>query len=81
MPCIITIKEPTMLKKSLAALAFSAAPSERNGPRWRRISVFCALTELLCTNVANAWKEKTGNEAKINKMPALLDDAIPSISS
>ncbi|MFT4180813.1 MAG: ABC transporter substrate-binding protein [Rhizobium sp.] len=42
------------------------------------ISVFCAPTEFeLCTNVANAWKEKTGNEAKINKMPALLDDAIP----
>jgi trehalose/maltose transport system substrate-binding protein len=42
------------------------------------VSVFCASTEFeLCTTAAAAWKEKTGNEAKINKMPALLDDAIP----
>ncbi|WP_112943408.1 MULTISPECIES: ABC transporter substrate-binding protein [unclassified Rhizobium] len=66
-----------MLKKSLAALAFSAALWSGTAHA-ETISVFCAPTEFeLCTNVANAWKEKTGNEAKINKMPALLDDAIP----
>jgi len=66
-----------MLKKSLAALAISAALWGSNAHA-ETISVFCSPTEFeLCTNVANAWKEKTGNEAKINKMPALLDDAIP----
>ncbi|MBD9444434.1 MULTISPECIES: ABC transporter substrate-binding protein [unclassified Rhizobium] len=66
-----------MLKKCLTAVAVyaglwaSAAHAES-------ISVFCAPTEFeLCTKVADAWKTKTGNEAKINKMPALLDDAIP----
>ncbi|MCX5496620.1 ABC transporter substrate-binding protein [Kaistia dalseonensis] len=42
------------------------------------ISVFCGATDYdLCVKAADAWKAKTGNEAKINKMPALLDDAIP----
>ncbi|KQR73046.1 ABC transporter substrate-binding protein [Rhizobium sp. Leaf341] len=55
----------------LALLGAGAAHAET-------VSVFCASTEFeLCTKAAAAWKEKTGNEAKINKMPALLDDAIP----
>jgi trehalose/maltose transport system substrate-binding protein len=66
-----------MFKKSLAALALSAALWSGTSHA-ETISVFCAPTEFeLCTSVADAWKEKTGNEAKINKMPALLDDAIP----
>jgi len=70
-------REQSMLKKSLAALAISAA-LWGGSAHAEIISVFCSPTEFeLCTNVANAWKEKTGNEAKINKMPALLDDAIP----
>ncbi|NKN38727.1 ABC transporter substrate-binding protein [Agrobacterium sp. a22-2] len=55
----------------LALLAGGAARAET-------VSVFCASTEYdLCMKAADAWKTKTGNEAKINKMPALLDDAIP----
>jgi len=66
-----------MFKKSLAALSLCAGLWTVSAHA-ETISVFCAPTEFeLCTNVANAWKEKTGNEAKINKMPALLDDAIP----
>ncbi|AJD42481.1 ABC transporter substrate-binding protein [Rhizobium sp. SEMIA 4085] len=66
-----------MLKRSLAALAISVGIWTGNAHA-ETISVFCSPTEFeLCTTVANAWKEKTGNEAKINKMPALLDDAIP----
>lgn len=46
--------------------------------RAETISAFCAATEYdFCAKVAEQWKEKTGNEAKINKMPATLDDAIP----
>jgi trehalose/maltose transport system substrate-binding protein len=42
------------------------------------VSVFCGATDYdLCVKAADAWKAKTGNEAKINKMPATLDDAIP----
>ena len=42
------------------------------------VSVFCGATDYdLCVKAADAWKAKTGNEAKINKMPAQLDDAIP----
>ncbi len=42
------------------------------------VSVFCGATDYdLCIKAADAWKAKTGNEAKINKMPATLDDAIP----
>ncbi|OLP57890.1 ABC transporter substrate-binding protein [Xaviernesmea oryzae] len=63
--------------KSLATIAVSAVLWS-GAAHAETISVFCAPTEFeLCSSVADAWKEKTGNEAKINKMPALLDDAIP----
>ncbi len=66
-----------MLKKCLAAAAVYAG-LWAGAAHAETISVFCAPTEFeLCTKVADAWKAKTGNEAKINKMPALLDDAIP----
>ncbi|MDM9624846.1 ABC transporter substrate-binding protein [Rhizobium sp. S152] len=66
-----------MLKRSLAALAISAG-IWAGSAHAETISAFCAPTEFdFCTSVAKAWKDKTGNEAKINKMPALLDDAIP----
>ncbi|WP_337267654.1 ABC transporter substrate-binding protein [Oryzifoliimicrobium ureilyticus] len=66
-----------MLKKSLAVIALLAGVSG-GVAKAETISAFCAPTEFeLCTNVAKAWHEKTGNEVKINKMPAQLDDAIP----
>jgi len=70
-------KEQLMLKKCLAAAA-AVAGLWASTAHAETISAFCSPTEFeLCTKVADAWKAKTGNEAKINKMPALLDDAIP----
>ncbi|WP_425531016.1 ABC transporter substrate-binding protein [Mesorhizobium retamae] len=58
-----------------AAMLFSAAAS----PAWAdSVSMFCGASEYeLCAKAAAGFKEKTGNEVKITKMPALLDDAIP----
>ncbi|MBP1849662.1 ABC transporter substrate-binding protein [Rhizobium halophytocola] len=65
------------MKKTIAAAAFMAA-LWATGAHAETINVFCAPTEYdFCTKIAGEWKDKTGNEAKINKMPALLDDAIP----
>lgn len=65
------LKKTLSLSAVIAGLWAGAAQAET-------ISAFCAPTEFdFCTAVAEAWKAKTGNEAKINKMPALLDDAIP----
>lgn len=57
----------------LFALAAAAGSAQAD-----TVSVFCGATDYdLCVKAADAWKAKTGNEAKINKMPATLDDAIP----
>ncbi|WP_409934628.1 ABC transporter substrate-binding protein [Mesorhizobium amorphae] len=58
-----------------AAMLFSAAAT----PAWAdTVSMFCGASEYeLCAKAAAGFKEKTGNEVKITKMPALLDDAIP----
>ncbi|HEV2506954.1 MAG TPA: ABC transporter substrate-binding protein [Mesorhizobium sp.] len=58
-----------------AAMLFSAAAT----PAWAdSVSMFCGASEYeLCAKAAAGFKEKTGNEVKITKMPALLDDAIP----
>ncbi|MBN9431149.1 MAG: ABC transporter substrate-binding protein [Bosea sp.] len=57
----------------LFALAAAAGSAKAD-----TVSVFCGATDYdLCVKAADAWKAKTGNEAKINKMPATLDDAIP----
>jgi len=67
-----------MLKRYCLATTLFTAVLFASAAQAETISVFCAPTEFeLCTTVAEAWKAKTGNEAKINKMPALLDDAIP----
>lgn len=67
-----------MMMRSIAlgaAMLFSAAAS----PAWAdSVSMFCGASEYeLCAKAAAGFKEKTGNEVKITKMPALLDDAIP----
>lgn len=44
------------------------------------VSLFCSSsgTEYeLCSGAANAWAAETGNEVKINKMPAAWDEALP----
>ena len=67
----MSIKSIALGASMVLTLAMGAAQAET-------ISVFCGATEYdLCVKAADAWKAKTGNEAKINKMPALLDDAIP----
>lgn len=67
-----------MMMRSIAlgaAMLFSAAAT----PAWAdTVSMFCGASEYeLCAKAAAGFKEKTGNEVKITKMPALLDDAIP----
>lgn len=67
-----------MMMKSIAlgaAMLFSAAAA----PAWAdTVSMFCGASEYeLCAKAAAGFKEKTGNDVKITKMPALLDDAIP----
>lgn len=67
-----------MMMRSIAlgaAMLFSAAAV----PAWAdTVSMFCGASEYeLCAKAAAGFKEKTGNEVKITKMPALLDDAIP----
>lgn len=67
-----------MMMRSIAlgaAMLFSAAAT----PAWAdSVSMFCGASEYeLCAKAAAGFKEKTGNEVKITKMPALLDDAIP----
>ncbi|AJY45475.1 ABC transporter substrate-binding protein [Martelella endophytica] len=61
---------------ALAAIGISMSAAD--SARAESISAFCAPTEYeLCMTAATAWEEKTGNTVTINKMPALLDDAIP----
>jgi len=68
----MSLKKLALGASMLLALAASGAA------RAETVSVFCGATDYdLCIKAADAWKAKTGNEAKINKMPALLDDAIP----
>jgi trehalose/maltose transport system substrate-binding protein len=67
-----------MMMRSIAlgaAMLFSAAAT----PAWAdTVSMFCGASEYeLCAKAAAGFKEKTGNDVKITKMPALLDDAIP----
>ncbi|CAM5536909.1 putative ABC transporter-binding protein [Mycolicibacterium aubagnense] len=67
-----------MMMRSIAlgaAMLFSTAAT----PAWAdTVSMFCGASEYeLCAKAAAGFKEKTGNEVKITKMPALLDDAIP----
>lgn len=60
---------------ALAVSLFAAAPS------WAEtVSLFCSSSGAeyeLCKNGAEAWAKKTGNEVKINKMPAAWDEALP----
>lgn len=68
----MSLKTLALGASMLLALAASGAA------RADTVSVFCGATDYdLCVKAADAWKAETGNEAKINKMPALLDDAIP----
>lgn len=67
-----------MMMRSIAlgaAMLFSAVAA----PAWAdSVSMFCGASEYeLCAKAAAGFKEKTGNDVKITKMPALLDDAIP----
>ncbi|WP_395382583.1 extracellular solute-binding protein [Mesorhizobium sp. UC22_110] len=67
-----------MMMRSIAlgaAMLFSTAATSA----WAdTVSMFCGASEYeLCAKAAAGFKEKTGNEVKITKMPALLDDAIP----
>lgn len=67
-----------MMMRSIAlgaTMLFSAAAA----PAWAdSVSMFCGASEYeLCAKAAAGFKEKTGNDVKITKMPALLDDAIP----
>ena len=44
------------------------------------VSLFCSSSGgeyELCADAANAWAKDTGNEVKINKMPASWDEALP----
>lgn len=44
------------------------------------VSLFCSSSGAeyeLCKNGADAWAKQTGNEVKINKMPAAWDEALP----
>ncbi len=67
----MSLKKLALGASMLLALASGAARADT-------VSVFCGATDYeLCVKAADAWKAKTGNEAKINKMPAQLDDAIP----
>jgi trehalose/maltose transport system substrate-binding protein len=67
-----------MMMKSIALgatmlFAIAAAPASAD-----TVSMFCGASEYeLCAKAAVGWKEKTGNDVNITKMPALLDDAIP----
>ena len=60
---------------ALAVSLFAAVPS------WAEtVSLFCSSSGAeyeLCRNGAEAWAKKTGNEVKINKMPAAWDEALP----
>ena len=43
------------------------------------VSLFCSASGSeyeLCSEAANAWASETGNEVKINKMPASWDEAL-----
>jgi trehalose/maltose transport system substrate-binding protein len=61
----------TMLLSLSAPFAATSAHAET-------ISMFCGATDYdLCVKAGDAYKAKTGNEVVFNKMPALLDDAIP----
>jgi trehalose/maltose transport system substrate-binding protein len=44
------------------------------------VSMFCSSSGSeyeLCKNAAEAWAKESGNQVKINKMPASWDDALP----
>lgn len=44
------------------------------------VSLFCSGSGLeyeMCSTAANAWAAETGNEVKINRMPASWDEALP----
>jgi trehalose/maltose transport system substrate-binding protein len=44
------------------------------------VSLFCSSSGSeyeLCKNAAEAWAKESGNQVKINKMPASWDDAVP----
>jgi len=59
-------------------LSLAAAPFGVGSAQAETISMFCGATDYdLCVKAGDAYKAKTGHEVKFNKMPALLDDAIP----
>jgi trehalose/maltose transport system substrate-binding protein len=56
------------------ALGFAAGASADT------VSLFCSSSGSeyeLCKNAAEAWAKESGNQVKINKMPASWDDALP----
>ena len=63
----------TLLCSGFAVAVASAASADT-------VSLFCSASGAeyeLCSDAANAWAKETGNEVKINKMPASWDEALP----
>ncbi|NEY91818.1 ABC transporter substrate-binding protein [Rhodobacteraceae bacterium KMS-5] len=63
----------SLLCGSVAVAMASAAGADT-------VSLFCSASGAeyqLCSDAATAWAKDTGNEVKINKMPASWDEALP----